>query len=216
MGEFPKEYEPTIFENYVAEIRLDGRHVQLALWDTAGQEEYDRLRPLSYAQSHVILIAFAIDTPDSLENVPVKWIDEVRSLCGPSVPVILIGCKADLRPYPPGTVMLPPSPSNPVPVPDPAHPIPYPARSSPEYPYVTPAQAEQVRQEIGARHYKECSALRNKGVDNVFEAATRASLLYREGGTGEKRERRASAGGNGKSGGKVRKDSHAGGCCVVA
>lgn len=35
MGEFPRDYEPTIFENYVAEIRLDGKAVQLALWDTA-------------------------------------------------------------------------------------------------------------------------------------------------------------------------------------
>jgi GTPase SAR1 family protein len=41
MGQFPSQYEPTIFENYVAEIRLDGKPVQLALWDTAGQEEYE-------------------------------------------------------------------------------------------------------------------------------------------------------------------------------
>lgn len=56
-----------------------------------------RLRPLSYSKSHVILIAFAIDTPDSLENVTVKWIEEVRSICGPGIPVILVGCKKDLR-----------------------------------------------------------------------------------------------------------------------
>lgn len=37
-----------------------------------GQEEYERLRPMSYSKSHVILIAFAIDTPDSLDNVTVK------------------------------------------------------------------------------------------------------------------------------------------------
>ena len=99
-----------IFENYVAEIRLDGKPVQLALWDTACVSKHScttkladstlllvarkntrylsspksslrddltpcsiqGLRPLSYAKSHVILIAFSIDTPDSLENVTVK------------------------------------------------------------------------------------------------------------------------------------------------
>jgi Rho family protein len=56
-----------------------------------------RLRPLSYSKSHVILIAFAIDSPDSLENVSVKWAEEVRSLCGSQVPVLLVGLKKDLR-----------------------------------------------------------------------------------------------------------------------
>ncbi|KAI0712872.1 ras family-domain-containing protein [Fomitopsis betulina] len=153
LGEFPKEYQPTIFENYVAEIRLDGKPVQLALWDTAGQEEYERLRPMSYSKSHVILIAFAIDTPDSLENVTVKWIEEVRSICGPTIPVILVGCKSDLRP------------------PEGSH----------AATFVTTADAQRVANAIGARAYKECSALKIEGVDDVFEAATRASMLMREG-----------------------------------
>ena len=63
---------PTVFENYVADVEVDGKHVELALWDTAGQEDYDRLRPLSYPDSHVILICFAIDSPDSLDNVQEK------------------------------------------------------------------------------------------------------------------------------------------------
>jgi GTPase SAR1 family protein len=48
--------------------------VELALWDTAGQEDYDRLRPLSYPDSHVILICYAVDSPDSLDNVREKVI----------------------------------------------------------------------------------------------------------------------------------------------
>ncbi|KAF8073318.1 small GTPase-binding protein [Lyophyllum atratum] len=71
-GKFPQLHVPTVFENYVKDIHVDGRHVELALWDTAGQEDYDRLRPLSYPDSHVILICFAIDTPDSLDNVGTK------------------------------------------------------------------------------------------------------------------------------------------------
>lgn len=52
--------------------------VELALWDTAGQEDYDRLRPLSYPDTDVILMCFSIDSPDSLENIPDKWTPEVH------------------------------------------------------------------------------------------------------------------------------------------
>jgi Rho family protein len=61
-----------VFENYVTDCRVDGRSVQLALWDTAGQEDYERLRPLAYSKAHVLLIGFAVDSPDSLENVKHK------------------------------------------------------------------------------------------------------------------------------------------------
>ncbi len=48
--------------------------VELALWDTAGQEDYDRLRPLSYPDTDVILMCFSIDSPDSLgENLFLAW-----------------------------------------------------------------------------------------------------------------------------------------------
>ena len=64
-----KAYIPTVFENYVTLVNFDGKLVELALWDTAGQEEYDRLRPLSYPESNVILIVFSVDFPVSLANV---------------------------------------------------------------------------------------------------------------------------------------------------
>lgn len=43
--------------------------MELALWDTAGQEEYDRLRPLSYPETDLIFVCFAIDCPNSIDNV---------------------------------------------------------------------------------------------------------------------------------------------------
>jgi Rho family protein len=72
LGYFPTHYVPTVFENYVTDCRVDGKSVQLALWDTAGQEDYERLRPLAYAKAHVILVGFSVDTPDSLDNVKHK------------------------------------------------------------------------------------------------------------------------------------------------
>ncbi|ORY46496.1 ras-domain-containing protein [Rhizoclosmatium globosum] len=85
-------YVPTVFENRAIDISLDGRPLSLSLWDTAGQEEYARLRPLSYPDSHAILIAFSIDSPDSLENVVENWIAEVAHYC-PKVPLSLLDAK---------------------------------------------------------------------------------------------------------------------------
>lgn len=62
-----------------------------------GQEDYERLRPLSYSKSHVVLIAFSLDSPDSLDNVKIKWLPEVSRICGETIPVLLVGCKMDLR-----------------------------------------------------------------------------------------------------------------------
>lgn len=66
-----QKYVPTVFENYIThcEHKPSGKIVELALWDTAGQEEYDRLRPLSYPETDLLFVCFAIDCPNSLENV---------------------------------------------------------------------------------------------------------------------------------------------------
>jgi len=95
-GTFPEVYVPTVFENYVADVEVDGIPVKLALWDTTGQEDYDRLRPLSYVDSHVILICFSIDSPDSLDNVTSKYISEVYHFCA-GIPFILVGCKKRIK-----------------------------------------------------------------------------------------------------------------------
>lgn len=60
---------------------MDGKSVQLALWDTAGQEDYERLRPLAYSKAHVILVGFSIDTPDSLDNVKHKVRLKFPAMC---------------------------------------------------------------------------------------------------------------------------------------
>jgi GTPase SAR1 family protein len=66
------------------------------MYDTAGQEDYDRLRPFSYSDTDVMVVCYALDNPDSLANVLLNWVPEVRYFCG-NVPVLLVGCKKDLR-----------------------------------------------------------------------------------------------------------------------
>jgi Ras homolog gene family, member A len=144
-GEFPEEHAPTVFDTYVQDVRIPPNNtpVQLALWDTAGQEEYDRLRPLCYPDSNVILICFSIDNYDSLENVVEKWQPEVLQYTGHlKVPYILVGTKRDLR---------------------------GPTRGE----GVSYLEGEAIARRIGARGYIECSAQYNEGVNEVFQFAAR-------------------------------------------
>ncbi|CEP10794.1 hypothetical protein [Parasitella parasitica] len=73
-----------------------GKSIELSLWDTAGQEDYDRLRPLCYPETDVILICFAIDQIQSFENVKDKWIPELNHFLL-DTPRLLVGTKKDLR-----------------------------------------------------------------------------------------------------------------------
>jgi len=151
--QFPQVYVPTVFENYVADIEVDCKQVELALWDTAGQEDYDRLRPLSYPDTDVILMCFSIDSPDSLENIPEKWTPEVRHFC-PNVPIILVGNKKDLRNCDSTKRELAKLKQEPV----------------------KNEQGRAMADTIGAFNFLECSAKTKDGVREVFETATRAAL----------------------------------------
>ena len=78
------------FDNYSAPMVCDGVPVSLGLWDTAGQEDYDRLRPLSYPQTDVFLICFSVVSPSSFENVTSKWCPEIKHHCA-DAPILLVG-----------------------------------------------------------------------------------------------------------------------------
>lgn len=153
-GTFPTTYIPTVFENYLTIVRApNDKLIELALWDTAGQEEYDRLRVLSYPEVNVLLICFAINSPASLDNVVDKWVPEVSHFCQ-DIPFILVGLKADLRQGSSPDIGYEPTPGA--------------TKSSINIPI---EQAKAIAKDIGANRYMECSARLNDGLSEVFNTA---------------------------------------------
>ncbi len=76
-----RPYSHGIFTNLFPDIFVDNVHIELSLWDTAGQEEFDRLRSLSYDNTDVVVLCFSVDSKDSLENVESKWVGEIQENC---------------------------------------------------------------------------------------------------------------------------------------
>lgn len=142
------------FDNYTANVFVDGRPISLGLWDTAGQDDYDRLRPLSYPDTDVFLICFSLVNPNSFANVADKWYPEI-SHHAPGVPKILVGTKLDLRENASEVEKL---------------------RSRRQSP-VTPQQGEAMKKRIGAVMYKECSALTQTGLKDIFDEAIKVVLF---------------------------------------
>ncbi|KAF7623022.1 Rho GTPase Rho3 [Aspergillus flavus] len=159
-GFFPTVYEPTVFENYVHDIFVDNVHMELSLWDTAGQEEFDRLRALSYEDTHVIMLCFSVDSPDSFENVASKWVDEISENC-PGVKMVLTALKCDLRKD---------------------------EFENPNPNAITYEQGLAKAKEIGAVKYLECSAVQNRGImETFYEAAKVALEVKAQGSNGSKK-----------------------------
>jgi Ras-related C3 botulinum toxin substrate 1 len=151
---FPGGYIPTVFDNYSANVMVDGKPINLSLWDTAGEEDYDRLRPLSYPQTDVFLICFSIISEASFENVKAKWRPEIQHHAA-NVPFILVGTKVDLRDDPETLQRLNAYGQKPI----------------------TESKGYQLVAEIGAYKYLECSALTQSGLKNVFDEAIRCVLV---------------------------------------
>ena len=136
------------FDNYAETMVINGKYVSLNLWDTAGQEDYDRLRPLSYPLTDVFIICYSVISPTSYDNVVSKWYPEISHHC-PSAPVLLVGTKIDLREDKETVQELRMKSMEPL----------------------TYTQGLALCKKIGAKKYIECSSLTQRGLKQVFTTA---------------------------------------------
>ncbi|KAH6625774.1 P-loop containing nucleoside triphosphate hydrolase protein [Boeremia exigua] len=169
-NKFPSEYVPTVFDNYAVTVMIGDEPYTLGLFDTAGQEDYDRLRPLSYPQTDVFLVCFSVTSPASFENVREKWFPEVHHHC-PGVPCLIVGTQVDLREDNAVKDKL----------------------SKQRMAPVKREDGERMARELGAVKYVECSALTQYKLKDVFDEAIVAALeppATRKEGKGPKKEKK--------------------------
>jgi len=156
---FPQDYVPTVFDNYSCIEMYGGKPINLVLWDTAGQEDYDKLRPLSYPQTDVFVLTYSVVGPDSFTNVEFKWLEEVRK-SNPAAPFVLVATKRDLRED--GKVLAELQANGQAPI--------------------TTAEGEALAKKLGAVGFFECSALEGKGITEIF--ATCIAYVMNKSGSG--------------------------------
>ena len=152
----PKIFVPTVFETYATTVLIGNRLCSLSLWDTAGQEDYDRLRPLSYPLTDVFLVFCSVEyfymyrSYDEYfkarNDLKGKWLTEISQFC-PKVPYLLVGNKSDLR------------------------------KTYSDSPITN---GEKLAKEMKALKYLECSSLTGDGLDNVIDEAVLTVLNSRE------------------------------------
>ena len=145
---FPQQYIPTVFDNYAVTVYVGRQPITLGLFDTAGQEDWDRLRITSYTSTDVFVICFSVMEPSSFFNVAQKWAPEIKHY-QPDIPWILVGTQIDLRDDKSVLNELSQRRQKPI----------------------SKEDGEKMARKLGARAYVECSALLNLNVKQVFDTA---------------------------------------------
>jgi len=185
-GSYDEKYVPTVFENTTVMKEYKGSEVPLRLFDTAGQEEYDRLRPLSYPKTNIVLLCYSAASRTSFEAITEKWAPEIHHYL-PDIPTILVALKRDLRENPP-------------------------ADKPADYETVSTKEGKELAEKLESEAFFEVSAKENQGVSEVFDKLVKIVL---EGGDDDKEEGEGGEGGKGEGTGKKEGKKKKGGCTLL-
>ena len=149
---FSLEYEATVFDNKETNIRVNNRDHYVLLFDTAGQESYSSVRPLSYQQTDLFIVCFSVNSDRTFSNLRKVWLPELQHH-QPTTPFIIVGTKQDLRSQVSVDMMKA----------DNDHDLRDGMRSEEFY--------ESGCENLGGKVYIECSAKTRFNIERVFEMA---------------------------------------------
>ncbi|KAH9443544.1 hypothetical protein Pst134EA_033010 [Puccinia striiformis f. sp. tritici] len=151
---FPQIFEPTVVENHTIDVLVGEQIVELCLWDNLAEEEDEKPGPgSSYSNSHVVMLCFSVDKPNSLINTENKWLDRIIERC-PGVRICLAALRCDLRDDPKTQAHLAEYGQRPI-----------------DY-----EEGLATARRIRASRYLECSARLNRGVSEAFLEVAKVSL----------------------------------------
>ncbi|XP_077293144.1 cdc42 homolog [Arctopsyche grandis] len=153
-NEFPVDCVPRGFDNCKVVVNIGQEPHDICLFDTAGQEDYDRMRPLTYPNTNVFLVCFSVVYRESFENVKFKWVPEIAHF-NKKTPFLLVGTQIDQRDDPKIINEL----------------------GKIREKVIQPEEGEKLAKELKAVKYVECSALTREGLNNVFAEAIMATFM---------------------------------------
>jgi len=154
---FPEEYIPTVMDLSIGSIPGVDGSLSLSIWDTAGREDYEKLRPLSYPGTKVVLICFSVISEDSFGSVTRVFLPEIKKHL-PDVPIILVGTKSDLRT---DTELIE-------------------TMKERKKQMVPKEKGKELAKQLHLHRYMECSALTQVGLKELYAEAVKAAASYQK------------------------------------
>ncbi|KAJ3433152.1 rho-related protein racd-related [Anaeramoeba flamelloides] len=150
---FLTDYIPTVADILTVNVQHNNGGISLSLYDTSGQEDWDRIRQNFYYGFDLFIISFDVSNRVTFENVKTKWKKEFEYQY-PSIPILLVGTKIDLRNDEKTKKRL----------------------EMKQIQGVSTEEGIELSYEIEAYGYVECSSLTGEGVEEVFHKAI--EILY--------------------------------------
>ena len=148
---FPDYYINGVYDTYTIQINYENIALNIKITDMlAGEEDFVKLRQLEYSQYDIILVCFSLVSPSSYESIKSQWIKEIREF-EPNKKIVLIGMKSDLRDD-------------------------FSNNSDCEMNPISTQEGQQLKMEINASDYVECSSLRQFNLNGVFESIAKVYL----------------------------------------